>query len=52
MDVLILPNGINPLDASFPGDAGGDCTYSSCPGECSCNRGSCYEYGHCGLVYV
>ena len=46
MDVLIIPSGINPLDASFPGDGGG-CAYDACPHDCPCNSGGCYDYNPC-----
>ena len=48
MDVLVTPNGINPLDASFPSD-GVNCAYAACgePFSCTCNRGSCYDKNPC-----
>lgn len=42
MDVLVIPSGINPLDASFPSDGGG-CAYNACPHDCPCNSGGCYN---------
>lgn len=52
MDVLVTPNGINPLDASFPGD-GANCAYSACgePFSCTCNRGSCYDKNQCVIDF-
>lgn len=46
MDVLIIPSGINPLDASFPGDGGGcayACAFGTPPKECTCDRGATYN---------